>query len=46
MSVNVFSMKVLIGGLETGPPFYVAIRATRRSSHFQGKDSTVISQLF
>ena len=29
LSVNVFSRKVL----ETGPPFYVVIRGTRRSSH-------------
>ena len=40
LSVNVFSTKVLIGDtillrllLETGPPFYMVIRATRRSSH-------------
>ena len=32
--------------LETGPPFYVVIRATRRSSRWQGKGSTFISQLF
>ena len=31
--------------LETGPPFYVVIRAKRRSSHLQGKGSTFISQL-
>ena len=29
-----------------GPPFYVVIRATRRSSCWQGKCSTLISQLF
>ena len=68
MSVNVFSMKLLIVGsisltaagnrahtncghylsvqLETGPPFYVVIRATRRSSRVQYKGSTFISQLF
>ena len=50
LSVNVFSTKALIGDtfllrllLETGPPFYVVIRATRRSSHLQGKGSTCIS---
>ena len=32
--------------METGPPFYVVIRATRRSSRPQGKGSTFISQLF
>ena len=32
--------------LETGPPFYVVIRATRRSTPLQGKGSTIISQLF
>ena len=32
--------------METGPPFYVVIRATRRSSRLQGKGSTFISQLF
>ena len=53
LSVNVFSTKVLIGDtiflrllMETGTPFYVVIRATRRSSHLQGKGSTFISQLF
>ena len=43
--VNVFSRKALIGDtirflrflLEMGPPFYVVIRATRRSSHFRAK---------
>ena len=52
--VNLFSTKALIGDtirflcflLETGPPFYMVIRATRRSSHFQGKGSTFISQSF
>ena len=50
--VNVFCTKALIGDtirflrflLETGPPFYVVIRATQRSSHLQGKGSTFISQ--
>ena len=52
LSVKVFSTKVLIGKLfqclqlETGSPFYVVIRATRRSSHLQCKGSTFISQLF
>ena len=49
LSVNVFSTKVLIGTrllMETGPPFYVVIRATRRSSRLQDKGSTFISQLF
>ena len=32
--------------LDTGPPFYVVIRATQRSSRLQGKSSTFISQLF
>ena len=32
--------------METGPPFYVDIRARRRSSRLQGKGSTFISQLF
>ena len=32
--------------LETGPPFYVVIQATRRSTRVQGKGSTFISQLF
>ena len=31
--------------LETGPPFYVVIRATRRSSHLQGKGSTYFKTL-
>ena len=30
--------------LETGPPFYVVIRATRRSSRLQCKGGTFISQ--
>ena len=53
MSVDVFSTKVLIRDtiflllqLETGPPFYVVIRATRRSSLLQCKGSTFISRLF
>ena len=52
LSVNVFSTKVLIGDynlrlqLETGPPFYVVIRATRRSSGLHCTGSTFISQLF
>ena len=52
LSVNVLSTKVLIGDTLftsptrlTGPPFYVVSRATRRSSRFQGKGSTFISQL-
>ena len=48
MSVNVFSTKVLTGDniwflrflLETGPPFYLVIRATRRSHRLQYKGST------
>ena len=50
--LNVFSTKVLTGDTiftsptETGPPFYVVIRATRRSSCLQYKGSTFISQLF
>ena len=32
--------------LKTGPPFYVVIRTTRRSSRLQCKGSTFISQLF
>ena len=32
--------------LETGPPFYVVLLVTRRSSHLQGKGSTFISQSF
>ena len=51
LSVNVFSMKALTGDtiflrllLEMGLPFYLVIRATRRSSHLQGKGSTFISQ--
>ena len=31
--------------LETGPPFYVVVRATRRSNRLQGNGSTFISQL-
>ena len=50
MSVDVFSTKVLIRDtiflllqLETGPPFYVVIRATRRSTRLRDKGSTFIS---
>ena len=32
--------------METGPPFYVVIRATQRSNRLQDKGSTFISQLF
>ena len=32
--------------LETGTPFYVVTRATRRSNRLQGNGSTFISQLF
>ena len=32
--------------METGPPFYVVIRATRRPSRLKDKGSTFISQLF
>ena len=53
LSVNVFSRKVRAIGdtilrllLETGLPFYVVIRAPRRSSHLQGEGSTFISLLF
>ena len=53
LSVDVFSRKVLIGDtiftsglVETGPPFYVVIRAAQRSTRLQGKGSTFISQLF
>ena len=53
LSVNVFSRKVLIGDtiftsglVETGPPFYVVIRATQRFTRLQGKGSTFISQIF
>ena len=52
LSVNVFSMKVLIGDtiflcllLETGLPFYMVIQARLRSTRLQGKGSTFISQL-
>ena len=31
--------------LETGPPLYVVVRATRRSNRLQGNGSTFISQL-
>ena len=54
LSINVFSTKVLIGEdtiflrllMETGPPFYVVIRATRRSRRLQCRGSTFISQSF
>ena len=51
LSVNVISTKVLIEDtvcllLETGPPFFAVIRATRMSSLLQGKGNTFISQLF
>ena len=53
VSVNVCSKKVLIGDtilfrllLETGPPFYMVIKATQSSSRLQCKGSTFISQLF
>ena len=53
LSVNVFSTKVLIGDtiflrllMETGPPFYMVIRAARMSGRLQGKGSTFISRLF
>ena len=42
LSVNVFSTKVRLL-LETGPPFYVVIRATRRSSCLQDKGTVVAS---
>ena len=51
LSVNVFSTKVLLGDTiltsptVDGPPFYVVIRARRRSSQLQGRGSTFISQL-
>ena len=32
--------------LDTGPPYYVAIRATQRSCSSQGRASTFMSQLF
>ena len=32
--------------LETGPPFYALIRATRRATRLLGKGSTFIFQLF
>ena len=47
LSVNVFSTKVLIGNttlrvlMETGPPFYVVIRATQRSRRLQCKEKTM-----
>ena len=49
LSVNVFSTKVLNGDtvfllllMETGPPFYVVIRATERSRRLQCKGSTYL----
>ena len=51
LSVNAFSTKTNWGHhilrlqLETGPPFYVVIRTTRRSSLLQCKGNTFISQL-
>ena len=51
LSVNVLSMKVLIGTLffrlqvETGTPFHVVLRATQKSSRLQCKGSIFISQL-
>ena len=47
LSVSVFCTKVLLGDtILTEPPFYVVIQAMRRSSHLQGKGSTLISQSF
>ena len=49
LSLKVFCTKVLLFlrlQLETGPPFYVVIRATRRSSRLHCKGSVFISQLF
>ena len=50
LSVNVFSTKKLIENTiflqATRPPFYMVIRATRRSGRLLGKGSTFISQLF
>ena len=46
LSVKVSSTKVLIGDtilrllIETGPPFYVAIRATQSFSRLHGKGIT------
>ena len=47
LSVDVLGTIVLVLRLLLGrlPPFYVVIRATRRSSHLQDKDSTFVSQL-
>ena len=45
LRVNVFSRKVLIGDTiftSRRLPFYVVIRATRGSSHLQGKGSTLV----
>ena len=44
LSVNVFRTKVRLL-LETGPPFYVVIRATRRSSCLQDEGTVVPSFL-
>ena len=52
LSVNEFSTKVLIGDtifhllVEEGAAFYVFVRATRRSSLLEGKDSTFVFKLF
>ena len=50
--VNVFDMKVLLGTLflrfllETRPPFYVVIRATRRSNRLQYKEIRRVPSFF
>ena len=52
LSVNEFSTKVLIGDTIFPSPcggrsgIYVFVRATRRSSLLEGKDSTFVSKLF
>ena len=49
LSLKVFCTKLLLFlrlQLETGPPFYVVIRATRRSSRLHCKGIAFISQLF
>ena len=51
LSVNVISTKVLIEDtvcllLETGPPFFAVIRATRISSRLQGKWNTFLFGYF
>ena len=38
-------LKCYLGTLETGPPFYVVIRATQRSSHLRRGAREVISFL-